>query len=239
MPDTIKQCTETKLCRTSSVTLIINSKIAKKINSWTILEEVGRNKWRHRVYLIRCECGNEYKREYSQIKRYQCCVDCYHKRKTKYRYVPGQVVQFWTVLYKTNLIENRYRCRCKCDREAIVRGADLNSGKTTQCRSCSNSASASAKAFKHGLIRSVEYRTWAAMKQRCNNPNNTAYKYYGGKGVRVCERWDEFLKFLEDMGLRPAGDYSIDRIDSNGSYSKENCRWITCAENTRRMNLSK
>lgn len=67
------------------------------------------------------------------------------------------------------------------------------------------------------------------MRQRCNNPKNPKYKDYGGRGVKVCERWNDFALFLEDMGERPTG-YSIDRKDVNGNYEPNNCRWATAKE---------
>lgn len=81
----------------------------------------------------------------------------------------------------------------------------------------------------HGKSASREYKSWHGMKQRCLNPNNIGYRYYGGRGVTICERWMRFENFYADMGDRPPLT-TLDRKDNEKGYNKENCRWATQEE---------
>jgi hypothetical protein len=82
----------------------------------------------------------------------------------------------------------------------------------------------------HGMKSLPEYATWRSMRTRCKNPLDHAYPWYGGRGISVCDRWDSFVTFLDDMGRRPSPYHSIDRINNDGNYEQSNCRWATADE---------
>jgi hypothetical protein len=99
------------------------------------------------------------------------------------------------------------------------------------------------KITKHGAYvggkESPEHYVWRTMLARCNNPNSGSWKYYGGKGIKVCLRWLDFINFLHDMGERPSSGHSLDRVDSNKDYSPENCRWATRSEQQKNKTSTK
>ena len=152
-------------------------------------------------------------------------------RTGKYKDISGRTFGKLKVISVAYKINKKYcwNCICECGNKKIVDGNRLRSGWTKSCGCLINTQKRQSQ--------NNRYNVWASMIHRCSNKKSSSYKNYGARGIKVCERWiNSFESFCDDMGDRPTG-LTLDRIDVNGNYCKENCRWATMkAQNTNRRN---
>lgn len=156
----------------------------------------------------------------------------------------GQKIGMWTVECFDGVSDRnqaKWICVCSCPAKTrrSVSGRHLRAGKSLCCGCLGDAVLGNARRI-HGLARTPEYSAWKSARTRCINPNHPCYADYGGRGITFCKEWDDsFETFLKDMGLRPSADKTLDRLDNDKGYSKENCAWVTRVEQSRNRRSSK
>lgn len=141
------------------------------------------------------------------------------------------------------------RCQCHCGETTTVCLSDLRNGHVQSCGCLHRETSSThlkrvrhlgeGNRLTHGRTETPEYYIWRSMKARCLNPQSSGYRHYGARGITVCDRWLTFAAFFADMGCRPSPKHQLDRMNNNGPYVPENCRWATARQQMQNTRLTR
>ena len=133
----------------------------------------------------------------------------------------------------------RWICQCDCGVVKVIVGKPLREGKTQSCGCLHRELLAERNRKEDCNSKNILYRLWKAMRHRCYCPTATSYRWYGGRGIKVCDRWHNFSNFVADMPPRPSSSHQIHRQNNDGDYEPDNCVWLMCNEHSRLHNAEK
>jgi hypothetical protein len=194
-----------------------------------------------RFWICRCDCGTETRALTNKLRAFSI-KSCGRSTCTLRRAQVGDVFGRLTIVGDAPRFRNgarRWRCRCECGNETESSDSEMRIGRVRSC-GCFRRQRVRELMTTHGRSGGPTYKCWSSIIQRCTNPKNPSFSYYGGRGIRICERWrNDFALFIADMGPKPTPKHSIDRIDVNGNYEPGNCRWATATQQARNTRVSK
>jgi len=205
-----------------------NEFIGKKFNSITVISYSKYQNGHHWLNCI-CDCGNNFDMQMGCIGKSNKCKNCKecknHKKIVPEKYIGKKYGLFTIERYceMRNYHAHYFFCRCECGNERKIYIGNLKNGMSKSCGCKPYNSKYSHLKDHHNMV-----NVWSGMIYRCYNISSQSYKYYGGRGIQVCDRWkDSFENFYNDMSPRPSKKHSIERKNNDGNYVPSNCRWAT------------